>query len=129
MKYLALALALFLPLSSCVATQADIQDLRLSMEERDDEIAEAIEEYEAGAIDRAELDARLSAANAGMAASLDAKVDEIQERTSTVLQNLPTTGNGIFDLLVGAAGTIGASVVATNKVRDKRREKRGESTS
>lgn len=130
MKNLILAPLLALAASSCVATQADFDRLKLSVEDHRRATLETLEEYEDEKIDKDEARAQLAAADANLKGEIEevrkAIVERVEEVTAQVASTQGMTGNPLLDLVIGGIGAVGASVVTTNHVRDKRREKRHE---
>lgn len=127
-----LPIALALLGSSCVATQEDITQLRAAFEDSNRAHAADFQALERGTITGDEFRERLDERNRETALAIEAVKENIERRVSDTLENVTkyqgATGNPLFDLILGGAATIGASVVATNKVRDGRRQVLGEPT-
>lgn len=112
--------------TSCIATKADLEELRVGVEQRDAEIVDARRAHAAGEITADEMAARLLESNRALEEKIDSKIDEVQDRATGLIAGAPTTGNWLADLLIMIGSTVATSVVATNKARDAARIRRGE---
>lgn len=118
--------------SSCVATQADIDQMRAAFEDSNRAHAADFLELQRGTITAQEFRDRLDERNRETAATINEVKQNIERRVSDTLESVTAyqgaTGNPLIDLLIGGAATVGASVVATNKLRDNQRRMLGEPT-
>jgi len=114
-------LASLLLTASCV-TPGDLAELQVSTASLRNEIAMERQRMASGAISQGEYSRRVDSA----VESHDRGVEDVQERAAQRIP-APITGYPMADLLLAAVGTIATSVFATNRVRDRRRLRRGES--
>jgi hypothetical protein len=103
---LLVALGLLVLLAACVMPG----DLR--------EVADTIDDLNAQKIDQTEAAARIDA--------VAALVEKRTEAWADHAKDIPTDPAALFAYLISIGGTIAGSVVATNRVRDKRRRLRNE---
>ena len=105
MKTICIASILLL-ISSCVMP-GDLRDL-----------ADTFEDYQEGAITHPEL-----------TVAIEAKADEIEERTQVLVESMPATPAGWLALLAQLGATAAVGGIGVNRYRDKKRVARGEPTS
>lgn len=117
--------------ASCVLP-SDIAELRQAQGDLAAATAADLRQLELGVITRAEFDARQAELQALQAAKAREVEDRVEARTEAAVAAAtpaPITGNVAIDLLLGLAGTALATGVGVNRMRDRRRVKRGEPTS
>ena len=103
--YKLIPLLILLGAPSC-ATPGDLRDL-----------ADSFEAFQEGVITEPELED-----------AIEAKADEIEERTEALVQSMPTTPAGWLALLAQLGATAAAGGYGVNRWRDKKRVARGEPT-
>jgi len=122
-----LAALLTLSLQSCLATSADIDDVRGYLDTGLGNISAKLVEVETGQATYVELLAEVEESGAATIESIEAKMKEIAARGGAI-------GNAVKEnwaeilmaLLLGGAGTVGTAVKVTNALRDGNRSRRGE---
>jgi hypothetical protein len=95
---------ILLALTASCATAGDLRDL-----------AEAVEDYQQGAITESELHD-----------AIEAKADEIEQRTEDIVESVPTTPAGWLALLAQMGATAAVGGYSVNRYRNKQRMSRGE---
>lgn len=95
---------ILLALTASCATPGDLRDL-----------ADSVEAYQQGAITEPELHD-----------AIEAKADEIEQRTEELVESMPTTPAGWLALLAQLGATAAVGGYGVNRYRDRQRMARGE---